>query len=230
MTKKQAIQWLYKNSGWKKGEWIERLGVSYAQLRKWLSEDEVNIGSLTVLKAAGLFHFGVEWLDPAQKDLNLYPIREELAFSETMPFTEEMIPKKLRNYEEPVRTEMIDGHQGSGSPMVHTLQLKDSEDWPEEVEVDLPYRDTIDENAITARVTDTAMIPILKPGMIVYAEPCEEFTNGDLILVKIPGNGALFGEFYQTGGVTLLIRLNAPTMQINYDQGCLFKIRWINIG
>jgi len=236
MTKKQAIQWLYKNSGWKKGEWVAKLGVSYAQLRKWVGKDKVNISSITLVKAAGLFHFGVEWLDDVQKELNLYPIREELSFSEKTPFTKEMISKVLKNFEKPVRTEVIQSdsevainHQVADFPMVHALQIKDSEDWSEEVGVDLPRQEIIDGNAIAAKVTDTTMVPVLKPGMVVYGVPQEEFTNGDMVLVKIPENGVLFGEYYRNGDVTLLIRLSAPTIPINCAPACIFKISWIKI-
>ena len=70
VTRQEAIQWLYHNSQWKKKEWVQTLGVSYAQLRKWISLEPVRISPTTIVKAAGLFSFGVEWLDEEQQKLN----------------------------------------------------------------------------------------------------------------------------------------------------------------
>ncbi|MBC8401483.1 MAG: S24 family peptidase [Candidatus Marinimicrobia bacterium] len=233
MTKQEAIKWLFQYANWKKKDWVEKLDVSYAQLRKWLSDDEVNISALTVVKAAGLHHFGIEWLDTVQRDLNLYPIREELTFSEKIPFTEEMIPKKLRNIEEPIRTEIIPpspkltgGHQ---FPKLHTMQIKQSERQPTKVGLDISSDKLISENAISATIMDTAMIPLLKPGMVVYAEPQEDFINGELVLVKIPENGVLIGEYFEANDIALLVRINAPPLPFNFDQDSTYGITWINL-
>ena len=232
VTRQEAIQWLYQNSQWKKNEWVENLGVSYAQLRKWISPEPVRISPTTIVKAAGLFSFGVEWLDLEQQKLNLYPISEELCFSTTMPFTAQSL-QKLSKIDKPFKTEVaatavISDENQQGWPPLHAFQTKTHTQTAIDLDVmadEIPVKETI-----TIRISDSSMAPLLKPGMFLIAETKKKVSNGTLIAVSIAGNGFLIGEFFKKDNIILLIRLNARPIELNGDViQDYYKITWINI-
>jgi len=222
IIKQNAFKQLFEMSKWSKKRWCEDLDISYTQLRKWLSDESINIHPDNIAKAAYLMGFGIAWENSDKMKLRL--LKTNSAYQvENIPIQQGNTEKNIITYKKVIykylnsadvaekssyrvllNQSIIDPASGgvSGYFGAHTPLPLDQE----------PH------NKIEITVTDNAMIPALKPGYKVTAEQNINVNDGNLILLVDNFGNKYIGEMFKGNNRIILFRYGANNLSFEKEE------------
>lgn len=185
------------------------MGISYAQLRKWLSLEPVDIHPRNIFKADSLTGYSVIWLDSKKQNLTL-AINETWSQIEVFAIPNERGKghEKIVNIYNPTREIFVNNTLTLSIPHsmldptnkcfyeVHKLGTQ---------EFFIPLKElTKTDNIIQVDIIDNDMIPaVLKLGSRITATLNVKYRNGDLVVLVDKNKNRHIGEIFEENALKI---------------------------